>query len=132
MTYSGYTPTPRKICNRPDCDNANDGRKSPVCYHCQIAEKNNPSADERGAVVFEISQLAGRCANGFEGGHGVLFHARIVAEYEYIPGEFGASNTALCGAKPGKRSAGWSSYQPAGRVVTCKRCLKKVEKLERN
>jgi hypothetical protein len=45
----------------------------------------------------EILRLAGRCANGGERDGGALYHA--VRGY-----------CALCGAKPGKRSAGWSMY----------------------
>jgi hypothetical protein len=58
-------------------------------------------------------RLAGRCANGAERDSGSKYHA--------VRG-----NVALCGAKPGPRSAGWSTYP--GEAVTCPRCLTKLEK----
>jgi hypothetical protein len=62
--------------------------------------------------VLGILKLAGRCADGFERGKGSRYHA--VNGY-----------VALCGAKPGRRSAGWSSH--AGVAVTCPKCLRKLE-----
>lgn len=56
--------------------------------------------------------LAGRCANGAERDHGVRFHA--------LPNGYWK---ALCGAKPGRQSAGWLTE---GAVVTCLKCLKKM------
>jgi hypothetical protein len=63
-----------------------------------------------------VRQKAGRCANGAELGSGVLWHA--------IPksGEsWGRIDKALCGARPGKRTPGWSSYH-ASTVITCPKC----------
>jgi hypothetical protein len=57
-------------------------------------------------------RLAGRCANGNEGGRGVKYHAVPVR-----------SETALCGATYGQRPAGWC--EPPGVQVTCPRCLSK-------
>jgi hypothetical protein len=37
--------------------------------------------------------------------------------------------SAICGAKPGRRSVGWSPTPKANSVVTCPRCLKKLEKV---
>lgn len=62
---------------------------------------------------YQVKQLAGRCADGFEGGHGRLWHAINL-------------DGALCGAKPGRRSAGWSTYTIYGQDVTCPKCLKKL------
>jgi hypothetical protein len=62
--------------------------------------------------VIQPRKLAGRCTDGFERGHGSLYHA--------VSNETGR---ALCGAKPGRHSAGWQS-EP-GEAVTCPRCLKK-------
>lgn len=59
-------------------------------------------------------RLAGRCANGSERDSGARFHA--------VPG---TSWRALCGAEPGRRSAGWSEH--AGPAVTCPRCLRKMK-----
>jgi hypothetical protein len=64
--------------------------------------------------------MAGRCANGSERDHGKLMHA--------VPAENhgnGRMGKAVCGAQPGKRSAGWSD-PIEGRVPTCPRCLKKL------
>lgn len=62
---------------------------------------------------YEALQLAGRCATGEERGKGSLYHMVTIG-----------SHVAACGAKPGRRSAGWSSYPAA--EVTCPRCLKKM------
>lgn len=64
--------------------------------------------------------LAGRCANGAERDCGTLNHAVDSETWK-----------ALCGAKPGRRSAGWrpeldNDPQYADLKVTCPRCLKKM------
>lgn len=64
-----------------------------------------------------VRRLAGRCANGAERDRGAVWHA--------VPKD---SWTALCGAKPGKRSAGWSSEQPEG-AASCEKCNRKVLKM---
>jgi hypothetical protein len=61
--------------------------------------------------------LTGRCMNGAERDHGTRAHAVPIGERK-----------ALCGAKPGRRSVGWSSYRES--TVTCPRCLKKLAKME--
>lgn len=66
-------------------------------------------------MTFAAVSLTGRCANGAERDSGRLYHA--VPDDGYI---------ALCGAKPGRRSAGWSSH--LGTEVTCRRCLRKLMK----
>jgi hypothetical protein len=58
-------------------------------------------------------RLAGRCANGAERDGGTLFHAVPAGKWD-----------ALCGAHPGRRSAGWSQY--AGDGVSCPKCLRKL------
>jgi hypothetical protein len=60
-------------------------------------------------------QLAGRWAHGNKGGRGVKYHA--------VPAR---SDTALCGATYGQRSAGWSEHP--GPHVTCPRCLSKLRR----
>lgn len=62
---------------------------------------------------YEILQLAGRCADGAELGHGTLWHAVV-------------GSTAVCGQTYGRRSAGWSSWTPDNRRVTCPKCAKKI------
>jgi hypothetical protein len=66
------------------------------------------------------ARLGGRqCAT--DGDKGVLTHA--------VPGERDIGGQvrgfrALCGAKPGRRSTGWSSLGVS--VVDCPRCLKRA------
>ena len=60
--------------------------------------------------------LSGRCTNGSELDCGTLYHAVPDAEH---------SNRALCGAKPGRRSAGWRGHDEQS-PVTCSRCLKRM------
>lgn len=69
---------------------------------------------------YEISQLTGRCANGAERDHGILWHARFLDDDGY------PNRKAVCGQEPGKRSVGWSCHIPAGRQVTCKRCVRRL------
>lgn len=64
--------------------------------------------------------LAGRCTDGRELGRGTLVHA-VDGTYRKDYNEL--HGTALCGAKPGRRSVGWSVW---GRDVTCQRCLHKM------
>jgi hypothetical protein len=68
--------------------------------------------DRRGYAVL---MLAGRCANGAERDHGSLWHAVRDGE-------------AVCGATPGRRSVGWSTYTKLGKAATCPRCVKKLQK----
>lgn len=63
-----------------------------------------------------ILKLTGRLANGAEGGKGSRYHS--------VPG---GGQKARCGAAPGRRSAGWSSYP--GDAVTCPKCLAKLRQL---
>jgi hypothetical protein len=63
----------------------------------------------------------GRLANGFESDRGTIIHA--VPEH---------SRKALCGTEPGKRrSVGWLPFDEwlVLDEVTCKKCLKKLEKI---
>jgi hypothetical protein len=80
-------------------------------YHPQPC----PQCTENNTRGYQVKQLAGRCANGLEGGHGSKWHAVKNGE-------------ALCGAKPGRRSVGWSEYQILGQLITCPKCLKRVGK----
>lgn len=69
--------------------------------------------------IFAPLRLAGRCVSGAERGKGVRYHA--------VPHE---SHKALCGAKPGRHSAGWSCT--AGETVTCPRCLASMLRIAEN
>ena len=61
--------------------------------------------------------LTGRCANGAERGRGKLVHA--------APESWGK---AVCGAQPGRLSAGWTHQTYP---VTCPKCLKRIGAHER-
>ena len=56
----------------------------------------------------------GRCANGAERGSGYVRHA--------VNGW-----TAVCGAKPGRSSAGWSHEGETLDKVSCQICRKRLE-----
>lgn len=62
-------------------------------------------------------RLMGRCANGNEADRGGTFH--VVAE--------GPDGKALCGAKGGTRSVGWTG--PSEEPATCPRCLARIAKM---
>lgn len=68
-----------------------------------------PASPTKPPVEYDILRLMGRCSNGFEADAGELFHAVLKKSFP-----------ALCKAKPGKRSAGWSTHE--GKLVTCPRC----------
>lgn len=72
------------------------------------------------APAIIVRRLVGRCADGAERDGGSLWHA--------IDQGPGRGWVALCGARPGRRSAGWSAY--AGERVTCPRCLRKLAAVE--
>ena len=59
--------------------------------------------------------LGGTCRNGAERDSGRLYHAVPEGEWK-----------AVCGAKPGRTSYGWSTH--VGTAATCPRCLKKLAK----
>ena len=69
---------------------------------------------------FLPASLAGRCANGCELDQGRRVHAvpysQDLERNGYVIGR------ALCGAKPGPRSAGWSYV--GHRSVTCPKCAR--------
>ena len=59
----------------------------------------------------------GMCANGAERDGGYVRHAILKSGW-----------TAVCGAKPGRSSAGWSHEDEPLEKVSCPRCLKKLNK----
>jgi hypothetical protein len=61
-------------------------------------------------------RLTGRCVDGGELDGGSLYHA--------VSRDEGNMGKAVCGAKPGRRSNGWSLND--GEQVTCKRCVVKL------
>ena len=66
---------------------------------------------------YQVMSLAGRCANGSELDHGTRYHAVQFDSYR-----------AICGAKPGRRSVGWTREN---KDTTCPRCVAKLEKMTR-
>lgn len=65
----------------------------------------------------QVLRLAGRCLDGAERDGGSLFH--LVPDGAW---------KSLCGAKPGRKSAGWSPYK--GASPTCIRCVSRQQKQE--
>lgn len=61
--------------------------------------------------------LSGRCATGAERGRGKLVHAVKGTAYPWY-------RPAMCGAKPGRLSAGWS--EQVNEPVTCSKCLQLI------
>ena len=95
--------------------NTSNRDEAPMCYEhlrdqpCSICAED----EHRG---YQVRILAGRCANGAELGSGTQWHA-------VKPGE----HKAICGATPGRRSVGWSSWRKIGQEVTCPKCRKKLQ-----
>jgi len=73
----------------------------------------------KASTRYVARMMMGRLASGLQGGHGVRIHATE-------PGKTAAycRGKALCGAEPGRRSAGWSP--PEELPVNCPKCLKKM------
>lgn len=65
------------------------------------------------------ARLTGRCANGAERDQGTVTHA-LPADASELSGR------AICGARPGRRSAGWCPRPEL--AVSCARCLKRLER----
>ena len=94
---------------RPRCDQCGDFEVMEVgqiCTHCE----------KEWSQHYQVMSLAGRCSNGAELDHGTKYHAV----------EF-CNHRAFCGAKPGKRSVGWSREF---KEVSCPRCLAKLARIE--
>jgi hypothetical protein len=95
---------------------------------------------------YKIGCLLGRLSNGFQSDHGTKYHAVVLKKVQRPAcpfNDFGRNRNpetdyveryvALCGTKPGPRSVGWDFQNGAStvdNVVTCPRCLKKLEKGE--
>jgi len=85
-------------------------------YRVKVKSRIHIELEHVGAAIapVEARRLTGRCVDGGERDSGRLFHA--VQRGDHV---------ALCGAKPGRRSVGWSTDE--GERVTCARCLSKVK-----
>ena len=70
----------------------------------------------------KAAMLAGRCRSGSEPG-GTRLH--VVPDWKP-----GGMNVAICGAKPGRTSAGWSSWPESIENANCPRCLKALKRKE--
>jgi hypothetical protein len=76
-----------------------------------------------GDLNYTTAILAGRCANGNEGGGGSIVHW---VRYD-APNVYATRAPALCGKTYSGRSAGFSAREEQD--VTCPRCIKKMAKL---
>lgn len=74
-------------------------------------------------MSIQTAILGGRCANGFERDQGRVVHLVEYGSHRPMDYHMGA---ALCGAKPGARSVGWSV---TNRTASCARCLKKQKEV---
>ena len=72
--------------------------------------------NEATGTIYTPKVLTGRCRTATDSAGTVAHAVAGVSWWE----------TALCGAKPGKRSNGWSEYRPS--AVTCPKCLAKLAK----
>jgi hypothetical protein len=61
---------------------------------------------------WRTATLLGRLSSGLESDRGTVVHAVTF------------SGVALCGRRPGSRSAGWRSEE--SEIVTCTRCVKRL------
>jgi hypothetical protein len=84
------------------------------CYSAKVTAQGDlcPRCTKEKTQGYEMMALTGRCRSGGDWG-GTLYHAVRFGEY-----------AAVCGAKPGRRSVGWSGYR--GDDVTCPKCVKKL------
>lgn len=73
-------------------------------------------------MTIATAKLAGRCSDGYERGQGSKIHA---LENHRQPDPSTIYGDALCKAKPGRRSVGWTPMLNAN--VTCPKCLKKLK-----
>ena len=73
-----------------------------------------PKAEAHKPVITARRKI-GRCANGAERGKGYVYHA--IADFNW---------TALCGAEPGRMSAGWQAEPEPIERVNCPRCVRKL------
>jgi hypothetical protein len=70
-------------------------------------------------MKYEARMMMGRLASGLQGGHGVRVHAvEAGTTAAYCHGK------AICGARPGRRSCGWSDVEKL--PISCPKCQAKL------
>ena len=97
-----------------------------TAYYCEVCRSRQvdqagdlcPQCVKDKARGYSVRTLAGRCHDGAERDHGTRRHA-LPVRGSYWGDDMGR---ALCGAKPGRRSVGWTDWG-AEKAVTCPRCL---------
>lgn len=118
----GLDSAPPLDCEQQPGESISSAARVPSC--CEAAAELSGDGSERAVVAvhnqgeapeIEFARLAGRCADGAERDSGTLWHAIEAGE-----------SVALCGAEPGRQSAGWSEH--LGTEATCKRCLSKLRR----
>ena len=90
-------------------------------------------------IQYRAGMLQGRLSNGAQSDHGTQVHAVVrklvkspmagkVLDNGYVCPEKTERDVGLCGARPGRRSVGWSfSYNGEPEpTITCPRCLAKL------
>lgn len=90
-------------------------------------DRLHAAAVRHGASTYLPLRMTGRCRNGFERDGGRLYHA-VQADLPATPQDpvhLDGWRAALCGATPGRRGNGWSTYE--GDTVTCPRCLSRLD-----
>lgn len=116
---SARASTPTEVFSLHWCVNCREHQvpaQGDMCGQCLIDR-------ERG---YRVRSMAGRCRNGAERDHGTRFHALPVTK-EVNGDKLGYK--ALCGAQPGRRSVGWSTWG-ADQPPTCPGCLRKLQKMQ--
>lgn len=71
-------------------------------------------------MAIVTAKLAGRCTSGLEKGQGVVVHAL----QDPHRNQWEIWGAALCKAKPGPRSVGWTEL--TDHAVTCAKCLRMI------
>jgi len=89
--------------------------KAQAMEYSDVDKAAQARAEAELAQKIDARRKIGRCANGAERGKGYIYHAIK-----------GGAWTAMCGAKPGRQSAGWQSEPEPVERVNCPRCLKKL------
>lgn len=96
---------------------------------------NRPGFDINETV--KIGALLGRLSSGLQSDHGTLYHAVILKTQIVLRSGIETQRkiyVGLCGAKPGRKSVGWSFNHGTDhgvQAVTCQKCLKRLSNIEK-